>query len=353
MIVKQFLESKHLPVVLAIIAIAIMLPALKTGLMMDDLVQRIPQLEPSQIPQELYRTGLVPKDPGELSTVLSETFGFVRNTEQLQKAADYGIFPWWFSKESRGSLWRPFTAFTHWVDYRVFPDNPALMHAHNISWFAVIVFLAAVIYRKIIGQALIAGLAALMVVLDPNTYFPVMFVANRGFMISLCFGLLCLYAHHKWRAEKSIPAALATGLFFALSLLSNEAGVSTFAFVLAYELVLDNALWQKRLVHLLPTISMIIIWRVVYQSLGYGVSGVGIGYLDPGHEPLKFICYFPVYFFAAIAGQLSSMPPDVMMGLNMHCCTMIFGFYFIFIIIAILIFLPVIRRDKMARFWFG
>ena len=59
------------------------------------------------------------------------------------------------------------------------------MHAHNIAWFTTIVFLATVMYRKIIGPTWVAGLAALMFVLDSNTYLPVMFVANRGVIIAL------------------------------------------------------------------------------------------------------------------------------------------------------------------------
>ena len=41
---KQLLEHRYLPVFLAIGAILVMLPALKTGLMLDDLVQRAVEL---------------------------------------------------------------------------------------------------------------------------------------------------------------------------------------------------------------------------------------------------------------------------------------------------------------------
>ena len=348
---KRFLESKHLPWVLGAVAVVVMLPALKTGLMMDDLIQRVVQLKPSQIPPGLYRTGAVPDDTGKLSTVLFETFGFPRDREHWKAGKNYGILPWWLSDETRCSLWRPFTAFTHWLDYRLFPDSPILMHAHNIVWFAAIVFLSAVIYRKIIGPTWIAGLAAMMFVLDSNTYFPVMFVANRGFIVALCFGLLCFYMHHKWRTENSASAALLSAVFFSLSLLSNEAGVSTFAFVLAYALVLDKASLSKRLLSLLPAILIIIIWRIVYQSLGYGISGLGEAYLDPGYEPLKFLFYLPIYITVVIAGQFSSLPPEIMMAFNFHWCKNIFLLYAVFAAAAILLFVPLIRKNILARFW--
>ena len=46
----------------------------------------------------------------------------------------------------------------------------------------------------------------MLFLLDGNTYFPVMFVANRGFMLSLFFRLLCFYEHHQWRSTKSRSA---------------------------------------------------------------------------------------------------------------------------------------------------
>jgi hypothetical protein len=329
-----------------------MLPALKTGLLMDDFVQRIPQLAPSQIPPGLHKTGLVPKETGKLSTVLFEIFGFPRDKAILEKGRNYGIMPWWLDGEVKCALWRPFTALTHWIDYRLFPGSPILMHAHNIAWFAAIVFLAAVLYRKIIGPVWVAGLAALMFVLDNNTYFPVMFIANRGFVVALCFGLLCFYAHHKWRTTNSAFAACLSFVFFSLSLLSNEAGVSTFAFILAYTFVLDKARLSRRLLSLLPAILIIIVWRIIYQSLGYGVSGIGPMYLDPGHDLLRFLYYMPLYGLAVIAGQLSGLPPDVMVGLNLQMRLIVFIFYFIFAVVALLVFIPLVLRDTTARFWF-
>jgi len=351
--VNQFLELKYLPLVLSVLGAIFMLPSLWGGLVMDDLVQRNFQLSPSEIPTGLYATGMIPEETGKLSTVLFETFGFTRDKRRGQMTQDYGLMPWWTSGEVKASLWRPFTALTHWLDYRWFPDSPMLMHAHNIIWFSAVVFLASFMYRKIIGPTWVAGLAALMFVLDSNTYFPVMFVANRGFVTALCLGLLCFCMHHKWRARNSILAGILSIVFFFLSLLSNEAGVSTFAFVLAYALVLDKGPWSKRLVTLLPAIITIIIWRTVYQLLGYGISGIGPMYIDPSHEPLRFLYHLPSYGLAVIAGQLTSLPPDVMLFCNLQLCTIIYIFYIIFAAIALILFLPIVVKDVRGRFWFA
>lgn len=351
--VNQFFEFKHLPLVLSVLGAIFMLPSLKVGLVMDDLFQRNFQLRPSEIPAGLYATGMVPEETGTLSTVLFETFGFTRDKTRWQMARDYGIIPWWLAGEVKVSLWRPFTAFTHWLDYRLFADLPMLMHAHNIIWFSGAVFLAAVMYRKISGRTWIAGLAGLMFVLDSNTYFPVMFVANRGFITALCLGLLSFYMHHKWRAKNSTSAGILSIVFFSLSLLSNEAGVSTFAFILAYAVVLEQGSWSRRLLTLLPAIITIIIWQTVYQLLGYGISGLGLMYLDPGREPLQFLYHLPDYGLAVIAGQLTGLPPDVMLFCNLQLCTIIYIFYIVFVAIALVLFLPVVIKDVKGRFWFA
>lgn len=330
-----------------------MLPALKTGLVMDDLVQRIPQLKPSEIPPDLYRTGVVPDNPGQLSTVLFELFGFPRDETRNRIIKDYGLLPWWLPDGARASLWRPLTAFTHWLDYRIFPDKPALMHAHNIAWFTAVVFLAAITYRRIIGPTGIAALATLMFVLDKNTYFPVMFVANRGFIVALCLGLICFLMHHKWRSTGSTSAAILSVIFFSLSILANEAGVSTLAFILAYALVLDKASWPKRFSTILPAILVIIIWRIIYQSLGYGVSGIGEAYLDPGREPLKFLYHLPAYITGIFAGQFSAVSPEIFMAINFKYFVIVSVFYISFSIVAIVLFLPVICKNTLARFWFA
>lgn len=134
---------------------------------------------------------------------------------------NYGTLPWWTPDDLRLSLCRPAAALTHWIDYRLFPDSPALMHAHNVAWFAAVVLAVTTVYRKLIGANWAAGLAALLFLLDADTYFPAALVANRGYFLALFFGLLCLYEHHQWRSTKSRSAMWLSALFLAFSILGE------------------------------------------------------------------------------------------------------------------------------------
>jgi hypothetical protein len=283
--------------------------------------------------------------------VLCDLFpGFINRDPQCTALAkNYGILPWWTPDNFRVGLWRPVTAFTHWLDYRLFPDSPVLMHAHNIAWFAAIVFLLTMVYRKLMGTGWVAGLAALLFLLDGNTYFPVMFVANRGFMLSLFFGLLCLYEHHQWRSAKSRSGLVLAALFLALSLFANESGASTFAFILAYALVLEPGSFRSRTLTVLPSILVIIGWRTIYEALGFGLHNVGL-YIDPAHEPLSFARPLFQRAMSLLGGQLTSQSPDLLLVMNPSSQSKVIAFYCVSVIAALIVFLPLLRRNRIAAF---
>jgi len=350
-VLKRFLEHRYLPAVFAIGAILVMLPALKTGLVMDDLPQRAVELRPDQLPPRMQETGN-PPDSGSFSTVLFDLFGFSRNPQCMALMKNYGTLPWWTPDDLRCSLCRPVTALTHWLDYQFFPDSPALMHAHNIAWFAAVVFLLTMVYRKLMGTGWAAGLAALLFLLDGNTYFPVAFVANRGFFLALFFGLMCLYEHHRWRSTKSRSGMVLSALFLAFSLFAEESGASAFAFILAYALVLEPGSFRNRALTVLPSVLVIVAWRITYMLSGYGLAHVGI-YIDPAQEPLQFARELIPRDMILLGSQLTSVPPEFLFAVKPSLHPMIIALYGVFTVAALVVFLPWVFRDKVAAFWFA
>ena len=356
-LLKRLLEYRHLPVLLAAGAMLAMLPALKTGLVVDDLIQRPFQFKASQLPMRMQE--LLPPDSGSLRRVLSGLFGSIVNPEQVALAKDYGLLGWWGPEDIRCSLWRPFTAFTHWLDYRLFPDSPVLMHVHNIAWFAAAIFILAAVYQKLAGPAWVGGLAGILFLLDKNTYFPVMFVANRGFVVALVFGLAALSEHHRWRATQSRLAMVLSLCSLAFSLFANEGGASSLAFILAYALVLEPGSWRRRALTALPAVVVIIGWRLIYQGLGYGVAHMGGGvnnaggYIDPSYEALRFAGQLGPRVLALAGGQFTGIPPDALLLLNASWQTGVAIFYLLCLGAGCLVFLPLVRENAPARFWFA
>jgi len=370
-LVGNLLSHRAFPLGLTFAAILFMLPALHCGLFGDDLIQRLTQLKPAELPAHAVDTGFVPTDSGKLGTVLRELFGYLHGPGAAARAAEYGIAPWWGAGDWHAALFRPVTAFTHWLDYRIFPNTPALMHAHSIAWYAAAVFLVAYLYRKLWSfgpgasstthagaetarvvprGTLIAGLAGLLFLLDKNTYFPVMYVANRGFFVSLVFGLICLDAHHRWRTSRSRGWMVGSALWLALSILSNEGGASSLAFLLAYALVLEPAGWRSRFFSLIPAGIVLIGWRVVYVSSGYGVRNFLL-YIDPGYTPLLFLKNLVPRVSGLMGGQLSGLPPEAVLGFDTKWQLIITAMFGYFSLVCGLVFWPILRQDRTARFW--
>lgn len=349
--ITKILAHRRIATVLAITAAAMMLPSLRLGLIADDLPQRAVELRPDQLPARMSETGN-PADSGKISTVLFDLFGLNRNPHSVAVMKDYGTLPWWTPDDLKCSLCRPVAAFTHWIDYRLFPDSPALMHAHNIAWFAAVVFATATVYRKIMGPGWAAGLAAVLFLLDANTYLPAAFVANRGYFLGLFFGMLCVCEHLQWRSAASWPAMLLSALFLALSLLSEESGASTFAFLLAYALVLETGGVRNRALTLLPSVLVITAWWILYQYAGYGLKHVGL-YIDPAREPLGFLRALVPRDMLLLGSQLSGVPPETLFVVKPSLYPAVVAVYGAFAIGILSIILPWVRRDKTIAFWFA
>lgn len=349
---QQWLEHPRMPVMLAVGAVLVMLPALKLGLMMDDLPQRMVALSPEQVPSRIHDIGL-PQDSGSCSTVMRDFFfGYYRDPQSGALARKYGLLPWWTPDSLRLGLWRPVTALTHWLDYQFCPNSPALMHAQNIAWFAVVVLLVALLYRKLMGPGWAAGLAGLFFLFDYNTFFPVAFIANRGFILSLCLGLACLYQHYRWRAEQRQSGWIWSGLFLALSVFSNEGGASTLAFLLAYALVLEPGPLRRSLLTLLPALLVLLVWRVIYTYSGSGVFHLG-GYIDPSREPLLFAREVLPRGLVLLGSQLTHVPPELMLAVKPSLQLQATALYGVPVVAAMVLFTPWLRRDKIALFWFA
>src|SRR5262245_37622556 len=105
-IFQRWLEHRRLPAMLALGAVLVMLPALKLGLVADDLPQRMIALPPDRVPPRVHDMGF-PADSGSCSTVVrGYFFGFYRDPQCGVMARNYGMLPWWTPESLRIGLWR-------------------------------------------------------------------------------------------------------------------------------------------------------------------------------------------------------------------------------------------------------
>ncbi len=333
------LTSRDLPVYLAILAVVLTLPSLRVGLIADD-------YEHAAYMKKL--PGVIPIQDSTL-----DMFRFMDgDPRRIAELMDYGFLPWWTYEKMKGAFWRPVTSMTHWLDYQLWPDTPALMHAHSVLWFAVLAAVITFYYRKIMGFTGLAGLAALLYTLDDAHGLPVGFIANRNAMIAAFFGVLALCSHDLWRRKGWSMGALISPLFLMISLLSAEAGIGTFAYLLAYAVFFEQDNWRKRIATLVPYIIVMVLWRIIWTSLGYGVDGVW-GYIDPLRQPVAFLGAVVTKVPILLLAQWAFPPAGLALMVGPHKERLLIYslIAWSFVVLLFVLFRPLLRRDRCARFW--
>lgn len=360
----RLLQSPRMPLVLALMAVVVSLPALRDGFLNDDFMHRSILAGPSDGVNRLAERGLAPQRSGRLGHALSHTFIAVHPQENLRPLKDYGALPWWTYDGFRVAFLRPLASLTQWLDYRLFPQSPALMHLHSILWFGVAVLGVALLYRRIAsiglddssdrfaadGAVWIGGLAALMYLLDDNGYFPSLWIANRNLPISLFFGAMTVLTHDRWRRRQWRPGAILAPACLLVSVLATEGGIATFAYLLAYEATLGRGNAGRRVVALIPPAVVIVLWRLVYNLQGYGASGGGF-YLDPVREPAGYAWAVLSRGPFFLGSQWTSIPADLSNYLPPASKTLLWAVLAALTILIPILMLPMLRLNRRARFW--
>ena len=335
--VRISLTDRRLPVWLALLAIVLTFPSLNVGLLADDHWHRIAILGSENF--------------GDMFGSPMDIFRFIDGEPQrTTRIMDIGVFPWWTYPKIKAAFWRPVTSLTHWLDYHLWPDFPALMHAQSILWFAALVGSVSLLYRRFMGVTFVAGLAALLYAIDDAHGQPVAWLANRNTILATLFGVLAVIAHDRWRKDRWRKGAVIGPLLLVISLLSAEAGITTCAFLLAYELFISDDTWSKRCKALIPYACVVVVWRIMWTYLGYGTDGIGI-YDDPIRNPL---CYFssvvhraPIFLLA----QFAIPPAGITSIFTLKQYHLLWLAALIFLSLSILIMIPLLRRDRQSCFW--
>ncbi len=334
---RGLLLDPRLPYVAAALAIVLTLSSLNAGLVVDDYNHELFFLRPDSplrmldSPLDLFRF-------------------FGGDVEKNRQLIELGALPWWTYPAIRGAFWRPLASATHWLDYTLWPTRPELMHLQSVGWYALAVLVTATLYRRFMGVVPAAGLAAVLYAVDDAHGMPVGFLSNRSDLPAVTFAALCLLAHDRWRRDRSIRAAVLGPALLLASLLSKEAGVSTCAYLFAYELFMDRSPAGKRLLALLPYVLVVVGWRIAWTALGYGVAELGV-YVDPLRTPVRFLAAAVRNGPLLLLGQWALPPSDMTLLLGPRGEQLLWLAALAFLIILILLLAPMFRRCRVARFW--
>ena len=330
--IKDLLTHKYLIILALILAVVLSLPALWRGWgFEDDIYHRVILLS-SSLP-EAMRNLFVFLDP---------------NTTRAQM--EVGVLPWWTLETTQIAFFRPVAVLTFWLDYQLWPDSSLLMHAHNLVWYLAVCAAVAVLYRRLMGWNVASGLAILLFALNFPHVNAVYSIAARSQLIATFFGVLTLWAHDKSAREDWAAGYFWGPLFLGLALFSAEAGVAIVGFLVAHVLFIERGSWEDRLKRLTPYLVVVVAWRLLYRSLGYGAWGSGF-YLDPLGEPLRFAFNVIKQVPILLLGQWILPDPVIYAGFSTVAQV---GYWFLAVAILVILAMllaPMFGKIRRARYW--
>lgn len=306
-----------------VVAALLSSPALLHGFEVDDRLQR---------QAALGRAKLFGHGAFDLFTFLD---GDPKHTLSL---LEHGLGAWWSDLHARIAFFRPLSSLLLYFDYRVL-GHPVLVHAHSIAWYAAMVALTGLLFRALIDEPWVAGLATLLFSIDHSHGLLASWIAQRNAVLAGVFGIGALLLHHRGRRGL---AAVSLGLGLA----SGEAVLGVLPYLLAYAWFLDGRRWRT----LVPYAAPLVLWAALYVHGGYGARGSGL-YVDPLRQPVAFLgnvlTHGPILFATELGMPAADLYPFVPLpakvAIVLLSAAMIAAFAW-----AIA---PFFRRDPVTRFF--
>jgi hypothetical protein len=319
-----------------LLALALVSPSLGVGWMGDDYMHlarvdptlRAPGFE--YAPFDLFT--FVSGDPGQRAVLMEE-----------------GVFGWWMAPDCRWSFWRPLSSLTHVVDHLLWPRSAAAAHAHSLAWFAALLAVVGVLYRRF-HVPWIANLALLLYAVDDARGWVVAWVANRNALVAATFAFAALVVHDRARRDGWRPGAWLAPALYALALLGGEAALAAIGYLLAHALFLDSGPPARRLARLWPYGALSVVWLAAYRLLGYGASGGGM-YINPLDEPALYLRALVERLPVLLAAQVGLSVSDAWFLLPPAAMFAAYALALSALAVFAVVLAPVCRRRPECRFW--
>lgn len=259
----------------------------------------------------------------------------------------YGNLSWWSSEDAKMVPWRPLSAFTHWVDFQIAPDNFTFHALHSLFYVLLMALSCYRLFWRLRPSPGLVVLASLLLVVDFSHLMNFSWIAARNVFIALALGCLALERFLAWRVGNR-RALYASLLAFIAGLFSAENCLSVLAYMGAYALFVERGSLLRRGALLLPYLMAVVAWRGVYDVLGYGADGIGL-YQDPGGNLLGFlealVKVMPVILASMVTtldGTVTTLAPELRIWLTVISV--------IILLVCLRLIWPLVRGDTAVRF---
>ena len=296
---RGFLAERYSVWLIVAASLALCAPAIATGYILDDYFHTV-----------ALRSGA--STPG-VTRAAWDAYRFASSPEQIQQLVELCVVPWWSDPQARMAFFRPLASLTLWLDHRLWPSAPALMHLHSLCWYGLLLLVVAAVYRRFAVGANrfgFAGAALLLYGIDDAHAWSVGWLANRAALGALAVGLAALLAHDRWRSSGKPRFLWASLALLALALGFGESVIQAVAYLIAYAWFFDSGSRVTRCKSLAPYAVLLVVWRLAYVVGGYGAAGTSF-YTDPVGDPIRFTLLAAERLPVLLSAQLGGLSADL------------------------------------------
>ncbi len=272
---------------------------------------------------------------------------FDGNRERLESFRAQGFAAWWTDLHLRVAFFRPLSGLTHALDDALWPDVPALMHAHSVLWYLAVVAVAAGLFRRVMAPR-VAALAAVLYAVDHTHAGVVGWVANRNSLVAAAFGLLAVLLYDRG-VKGDARASRVAAPMLGLALLGGESGLGAVGYLVAHALCLDERPWRERVRSLAPFGVVLAVWAALYRLGHYGTEGSGM-YVDPARNPLRYLAGVPRALMLNVASEWGGLAPETGLVLSQTGRRVIVGVGVVAVALSLLGLARSLRTRPSTRF---
>ncbi len=339
----RWLERPRAATQVVLLSLLLCAPALSTGLVADDYFHAL-------VLRHIRTIEAIPTDPMALFVWASG------DPAQAHAMMEVGMTGWWTDPEMVMAYFRPLSAVTHHLDYRLWPNTPWLMHLHSLLWFGLGLALLSRLYRSVLSTplpAFVAPLALLLYGVDDAHGLVLSWVANRNALCALALGALVLVLHDRGRRHGDVRAGRVAVVALLAALLAGESALAVTGYLFAYALFFDPAPRPQALRGLLPYAGVAAAWALAYRALGFGAHGSGL-VADPGSEPLRYLGLALTRVPVLLAAQLGFPPSDpweAYVAIRPWLPAVMLGWALLQLAVIGCLLAPALRTQPAARFF--
>lgn len=136
--------------------------------------------------------------------------------------------------------YRPLTTLSFSLDYRIWKLNPVGYHLFNVILHILNSIIIFLILNRLFLNYKLSFISALLFLIHPVNTQTVNYVSNRPDLLMLFFFLAAFYSYLLYRQKGKLHFLALACILYICSILSKEAGLVLWVFVLIYELIFFN-----------------------------------------------------------------------------------------------------------------